>query len=157
MLLGAQRLDSSALPDSSATASADAPQAAQSAAAAAAPQLGREDSGAGVAAGADGSAPRGGSWRSLGGGGEQPTAAGSQHRGSGSVVVLDVRNGYEWDAGHFQGAARPSEASCSDRFCFPACQPNLSCSVWLPGDCASAGCGFACEDTTWCIPLRICS
>lgn len=25
------------------------------------------------------------------------------------VVVLDVRNGYEWDAGHFQGAARPQE------------------------------------------------
>ncbi|GAX76344.1 hypothetical protein CEUSTIGMA_g3790.t1 [Chlamydomonas eustigma] len=25
------------------------------------------------------------------------------------VVVLDVRNGYEWDAGHFQGAGRPAE------------------------------------------------
>jgi predicted sulfurtransferase len=25
------------------------------------------------------------------------------------VVVLDVRNGYEWDAGHFQGAQRPAE------------------------------------------------
>jgi rhodanese-related sulfurtransferase len=24
-------------------------------------------------------------------------------------VVLDVRNAYEWDAGHFQGAARPLE------------------------------------------------
>jgi predicted sulfurtransferase len=24
-------------------------------------------------------------------------------------VVLDVRNGYEWDAGHFQGAGRPAE------------------------------------------------
>ena len=24
-------------------------------------------------------------------------------------VVLDVRNGYEWDAGHFQGAERPVE------------------------------------------------
>ena len=25
------------------------------------------------------------------------------------VVVLDVRNDYEWDAGHFQGANRPQE------------------------------------------------
>lgn len=25
------------------------------------------------------------------------------------VVVLDVRNDYEWDAGHFQGADRPHE------------------------------------------------
>jgi predicted sulfurtransferase len=25
-------------------------------------------------------------------------------------VVLDVRNAYEWDAGHFQGAERPVEA-----------------------------------------------
>jgi rhodanese-related sulfurtransferase len=24
-------------------------------------------------------------------------------------VVLDVRNGYEWDAGHFEGAKRPPE------------------------------------------------
>lgn len=27
------------------------------------------------------------------------------------VVVLDVRNDYEWDAGHFQGADRPQEVS----------------------------------------------
>ena len=26
-------------------------------------------------------------------------------------VLLDLRNGYEWDAGHFQGAARPVEVS----------------------------------------------
>jgi predicted sulfurtransferase len=25
------------------------------------------------------------------------------------TVVLDVRNGYEWDAGHFRGSARPAE------------------------------------------------
>ena len=25
------------------------------------------------------------------------------------IVVLDVRNDYEWDAGHFQGAQRPQE------------------------------------------------
>lgn len=24
-------------------------------------------------------------------------------------IILDVRNGYEWDAGHFQGAERPRE------------------------------------------------
>lgn len=24
-------------------------------------------------------------------------------------LVLDVRNSYEWDAGHFEGAARPLE------------------------------------------------
>ena len=27
------------------------------------------------------------------------------------AVLLDVRNAYEWDAGHFRGAARPLEAS----------------------------------------------
>jgi predicted sulfurtransferase len=26
-----------------------------------------------------------------------------------NIVVLDVRNDYEWDAGHFEGAARPNE------------------------------------------------
>jgi predicted sulfurtransferase len=30
------------------------------------------------------------------------------------IVVLDVRNDYEWDAGHFQGAARPAEEEFSD-------------------------------------------
>ena len=25
------------------------------------------------------------------------------------VIVLDVRNDYEWDAGHFDGAERPAE------------------------------------------------
>ncbi len=29
------------------------------------------------------------------------------------VVVLDVRNGYEWDAGHFVGAERPAEVCVS--------------------------------------------
>ena len=28
---------------------------------------------------------------------------------AGRPIVLDVRNGYEWDAGHFEGAARPQE------------------------------------------------
>lgn len=31
----------------------------------------------------------------------------------GHPVVLDVRNGYEWDAGHFDGVERPTE----DSFC----------------------------------------
>jgi hypothetical protein len=30
------------------------------------------------------------------------------------VVVLDVRNGYEWDAGHFAGAQRPAEEVFSE-------------------------------------------
>lgn len=117
MLLGAQRLDTP-LPDSLGTASTAAPQVTQPAAA----QLDTVDNGGAAAVGAEGSAPRGGSWRSLGGGEPPPAAAASQHSGSAgsSVVVLDVRNGYEWDAGHFQGAARPSEASCCDRFCFPS-------------------------------------
>lgn len=34
--------------------------------------------------------------------------------GDKAVVVLDVRNGYEWDAGHFHGAARPQEATFSE-------------------------------------------
>jgi len=43
----------------------------------------------------------------------------AQRRG---VVVLDVRNGYEWDAGHFVGAERPAEARmplvmCYTRIC----------------------------------------
>ena len=25
------------------------------------------------------------------------------------MIVLDVRNDYEWDAGHFDGAERPAE------------------------------------------------
>lgn len=37
----------------------------------------------------------------------------SSRSGSGAVarklVVLDVRNAYEWDAGHFEGAQRPVE------------------------------------------------
>ncbi len=34
--------------------------------------------------------------------------------GAAAPVVLDVRNGYEWDAGHFEGAARPLEEEFSD-------------------------------------------
>ena len=48
----------------------------------------------------------------------QPTAAGSRPATAGTqpataadpkVIVLDVRNDYEWDAGHFAGAGRPQE------------------------------------------------
>lgn len=58
-----------------------------------------------------------GSWRSLGGGQQAQAAAADDSNpqdGAGpasDVVVLDVRNGYEWDAGHFQGAVRPFEVS----------------------------------------------
>lgn len=31
--------------------------------------------------------------------------------GEPGVIVLDVRNDYEWDAGHFAGAGRPQEVS----------------------------------------------
>lgn len=31
-----------------------------------------------------------------------------------NVVMLDVRNDYEWDAGHFRGAARPAEEEFND-------------------------------------------
>ena len=51
------------------------------------------------------SQPGSGSWRSLGGGTQQPAG------GRKEVVVLDVRNGYEWDAGHFQGSERPLEVT----------------------------------------------
>ena len=42
--------------------------------------------------------------------GEQPDSiASSAAAARPDVVVLDVRNDYEWDAGHFQGANRPQE------------------------------------------------
>lgn len=58
-----------------------------------------------------------GNWRSLGGGQQAQAAAAGESIPQGGagpasdVVVLDVRNGYEWDAGHFQGAVRPLEVS----------------------------------------------
>ena len=47
----------------------------------------------------------------------QGTAAQAPAEGSsgGGAVVLDVRNAYEWDAGHFVGAARPLEVSALSR------------------------------------------
>lgn len=43
-----------------------------------------------------------------GGGGAEECGAGSGAPAP-AAVVLDVRNAYEWDAGHFQGAERPLE------------------------------------------------
>ena len=42
-------------------------------------------------------------------------------------VVLDVRNAYEWDAGHFLGAERPREAraALSSRACVVAAGSEL--------------------------------
>lgn len=42
-----------------------------------------------------------------------------------AVIVLDVRNDYEWDAGHFSGAGRPQEV-CT------ACRKLLVCSLDEP-------------------------
>jgi hypothetical protein len=139
MLLRAQPLD---LPSAggATAAAADTSQLMQAAAA----QPSRMDDGAATAAGAEGGASRcsSGSWRSLGGGQapvRSPMEAGRQRLDSdaasqsgtsqsgscgGGAVVLDVRNGYEWDAGHFQGAVRPAEAR-------PALAPSRS-SASLP-------------------------
>ncbi len=55
----------------------------------------------GADGGAAGGTPGGASGGNLGG----PSAGGNAQE----VVVLDVRNAYEWDAGHFVGAQRPLE------------------------------------------------
>ena len=49
--------------------------------------------------------------------GERPDShASSAAAARPDVVVLDVRNDYEWDAGHFQGANRPQEVGFEVRF-----------------------------------------
>ena len=40
------------------------------------------------------------------------------------MVMLDVRNDYEWDAGHFRGAARPAEEEFNDT---PVCGCGCMC------------------------------
>ena len=50
-------------------------------------------------------------WRSLGRAPSAGAGEGGARPTTGNVVVLDIRNGYEWDAGHFTGAERPSEVS----------------------------------------------
>ena len=66
--------------------------------------------------------------------GAHPVAAGTQAATAGApgVIVLDVRNDYEWDAGHFVGAGRPQEVRnicmiCllqggQNSFCIPSTQ-----------------------------------
>ena len=62
----------------------------------------------------------------------QPAAlreGGSQEAAHGSApdaVVLDVRNAYEWDAGHFVGAARPLEVP-------PSLLQSTRVTSWLNG------------------------
>lgn len=34
-------------------------------------------------------------------------------------IILDVRNSYEWDGGHFEGSQRPSEVFYPFRWFFP--------------------------------------
>ena len=46
-------------------------------------------------------------------------------------LMLDVRNSYEWDAGHFEGAARPLEVRSAAAAAAPAVSLHLSCP-WLP-------------------------
>jgi rhodanese-related sulfurtransferase len=41
-------------------------------------------------------------------------------------LVLDVRNSYEWDAGHFEGAQRPLEVRSRCR-----CPPHAMCAALL--------------------------
>ena len=45
----------------------------------------------------------------------EPVGCGDEAVRRRGVVVLDVRNGYEWDAGHFVGAERPAEVRSSVR------------------------------------------
>ena len=41
----------------------------------------------------------------------QPSSMAPQGPSLQRPILLDVRNGYEWDAGHFDGAARPLEVA----------------------------------------------
>lgn len=112
MLLGAQRIARPAV--GNAMPATDAAQRAE---------LSAAGNGASTAAAGDNATRSSkGNWRSLGGGAQPLAASANQQRGqdgasqsSGGAdgpVVLDVRNGYEWDAGHFQGAERPLEVGC---------------------------------------------
>ena len=76
----------------------------------------------------DASAPDRGSHSAPAGEAAEATAAAEGDARRRGVVVLDVRNGYEWDAGHFVGAERPAEV------CTPSCRLCLSgfmaCTCW---------------------------
>ena len=65
-------------------------------------------------------------------------------------VVLDVRNGYEWDAGHFEGAQRPlevrgvSNAQCVNGQCVNAqCVNAAHCVQQCRVQCVNALCVYA--------------
>ncbi|XP_073299539.1 rhodanese-like domain-containing protein 8, chloroplastic [Primulina huaijiensis] len=60
------------------------------------------------------------------------TAVNKIDNSSNAVVLLDVRNGYEWDVGHFQGAQRP------DVDCFRSTSFGLPESEVLASDPLSA-------------------
>ncbi|XP_073056521.1 rhodanese-like domain-containing protein 8, chloroplastic isoform X2 [Primulina eburnea] len=60
------------------------------------------------------------------------TAVKKVDNSSNTVVLLDVRNGYEWDVGHFQGAQRP------DVDCFRSTSFGLPESEILASDPLSA-------------------
>lgn len=72
-------------------------------------------------------AGRAGDTKSSGNAGLTETAASASR-----PIVLDVRNGYEWDAGHFEGAARPQEV------CLPVLRDRLvplGHALLMTGDC----------------------
>jgi predicted sulfurtransferase len=52
--------------------------------------------------------------------------------GGAAPLVLDVRNGYEWDAGHFAGAARPAEDEFNET-------PTEATPARVPAPLAGAG------------------
>lgn len=57
---------------------------------------------------------------------QQSASQDSSESSSQSAVVLDVRNAYEWDAGHFVGAARPLEVP------HPSPHPEASSAPAVP-------------------------
>lgn len=56
------------------------------------------------------------------------------------VVVLDVRNDYEWDAGHFQGAHRPQEVCLPPTLLPPECRMHTLYEVHLLFILLASGC-----------------
>lgn len=60
--------------------------------------------------------------------GAHSVAAGTQAATAGAlgVIVLDVRNDYEWDAGHFSGAGRPQEVR---QLCMIMCAKQCGTSL----------------------------
>ena len=64
------------------------------------------------------------------------------------LVVLDVRNAYEWDAGHFQGANRPQEVPfCHHSHLFLYCWGKHAIFMMT---CDSVVSPEAFRDRPWC-------